>query len=113
VKLFLVTRWGSDDPPDYANGPDTNFLVRAEDFKQAASLADEQLRRLPNKRACSFANVVVQLGIDGGAAEEARILAGPFIEFCHNKDGYHDSTWIRDPQLETMDWQTLRDRLLE
>ena len=108
MKLFLVTRWGSDDPPDYIDGPDTNFLVRAGDFQEAARLADGQLERLPHTRVTPFANVVVELGIDSSTSQKATILAGPFVQFCYS-GGYQDAAWVRDPFFETVQWQRLSE----
>jgi hypothetical protein len=112
VKLFIVTRWGSDDPPDYADGPDTNFLVRANDYLEAVSLVDNELERLPHKHARPLANVVTELGLDCGTVHKTEILAGPFLQFVRFS-GYREVTWIRDPQLEASSWQRCVDRLRE
>jgi hypothetical protein len=95
VYLFQVSRWGNDDSPDGPDGEDTHFLVVANDYLDAAALVDEKLKTLPHERVRDHCNVVSQLGLDQGTAEQPMIVCGPWYQFCHNGKLY-PNYWTRD-----------------
>lgn len=88
-RLYEAIRWGHDDHPDGADGPDTIFLVHATSHEQAAALADARLIHLSHTRVAHFTQRVHELGIDTGTSKpedhDAQVLRGPCYEFayCH------------------------------
>lgn len=90
MQLFEVIRWGndSDDPlTGGPNGPDTCFLVRADSVEQAAALVDPVLAA--NRVEPSHAGAVYLLGADAGAAPDARILRGPYVQHAYRHGWRH------------------------
>jgi hypothetical protein len=106
MKLYLVTRWGSDSPPDYASGPDTHYLVRASSYVEAATLVEPELARMPHEHVGVVANVVIELGADGDPERIPKILLGPMIQFAHGLAEY-SAAWVRHYADE--DWMPLRE----
>ena len=95
MKLFIVVRWGNDDSPDKANGEDTQFLVRADDWQSAVSLVEPFLQSMPHTVVRALANVVFEVGEDSGTEQEAQVLLGPVLEYLKSAKGYQQS-WRRD-----------------
>lgn len=100
--LFEVVRWGNDSDNIYSggpNGPDTCFLVRAENMSQAADIVDAELATWPQKRVQNWAGAIHLLGTDQGTERITRILRGPYTQHAacygwkqwHRK--YQDSPW--------------------
>lgn len=99
MKLFITTRWGNPYEPDGPDGKDTNFLVRASDFDEAARLAESDLKHYPlfvgaNRPVQGFINCIQQIGEDP-ASESPAVLYGPWIEHIVVRDSNYD-VWHRD-----------------
>lgn len=76
--IYLVARWGN--PIDGSDGPDTNFLVIAQDALAAAKLADDFLTLLDEHNGpnvSSVCNFVVQLGLSENT--DSLVIHGPWI----------------------------------
>lgn len=113
MKLYMAIRFGHAESPDGPDGADTVFLVRAEDYRDAARLTDEALLGLPTSSPRSQRPVesrchrVLELGEDSSSASEPQLLGGPWI----GGNGLFDSRayrmWVRGDITD--DWQDARD----
>src|SRR5262245_54080467 len=96
-RIYEAIRWGHDEHPDGANGPDTIFLVQATNHEEAAALADAKLLQLPHSRAAHFTQRIHELGTDTGTSRSehhgAQVLRGPYYEFAYCR-GWR--TWDRE-----------------
>lgn len=90
MKLFEVTRWGNE--VDGGNGPDTNYLVCANDHEEAAILV--RVRE-------SDLDAITELGVCSAEVEEPVILRGPYIEHKLGR-GTHFTLWSWDRRFEGM-----------
>lgn len=118
MHLYEVIRWGndSDDPlTGGPNGPDTCFLVRAQNIEAAAALVDRELRAMQRESTTEHAAVVAWwatavylLGDDAGSvadgAGDAMILRGPYFQHAHRHGWRH---WYREAAHEQ--WVERRD----
>ena len=98
MKLFIATRWGNPYEADGPDGKDTNFLVRASDFDQAAKLAEDILQHYPlrvgdNRAVQGIIHCIQQIGEDP-ASETPSVIHGPWIEFNLIDSSY--DVWHRD-----------------
>ena len=95
MNLYIATRWGNnqiqgDDGP---NGPDTNYLVRAETHEKAAELADLRLSNQTNDGMDDKCHLITQIGEDNHNTEETVVL-GPWISYAMLNGTY--KSWKRD-----------------
>lgn len=90
-KLYEVIRWGSDHHPKRGDGPDTIFLVRAENPAQAAETAERELKYIRQAGVSTNASTIYELGVDTavyarhGAASGPLILRGPYFQHANCK----------------------------
>ena len=107
MDLFIVVRWGSDLTPDGADGPDTHYLVRANDFREAVSLAEVKLRGASHSRVSASANVCLKLGQCSPSRHElhAAVVLGPSYQQLRGDD--FAEGWLRHYADE--DWKPLRE----
>ena len=111
MKLFIIVRWGNAESPDGPDGEDTHFLVRAQDFIEAAGLADDSLRALPTVSSKSkrpvqpFCHRIIEIGSDASEMSVSQVLMGPWVAYG-NVHHAHYTTWER---LEEKDkWQQVK-----
>lgn len=97
MNLYLVVRYGSDLTPDGPNGPDTIYLVRAEDHLDAEALVTPFLELLPHKRVNTVVDHIQELAACNSSDSEPRILFGPFYQHAYN---YGYRSWYRCPAVE-------------
>ena len=100
MKLFLVIRWGHDEAEEGPNGEDTNFIIRACDRNQAATLIDDFLRScLHHSRVEPLCHRITELGDDTSSQNEPEIVCGPWYAYALWKmSGY--KTWMREHQTD-------------
>ena len=110
MNLYEIIFWGSKGD---GNAEDTIYLVRAPDFMAAvedvqrnASARDHNGERFP------LAHMVYEIGVDScpAAAQDPRILRGPYLAFAYNRgwrswsgrinDGAYTQDWIKDESTE-------------
>lgn len=101
MKLYLVTRYGTATDPDGPDGPDTNFLIRADGLEEAAHIADTSLQNIPvhwtpaGRPVQDFCHQICELGDDARCDPQAAIVHGPWIlHAIIQSPGYQ--TWCRD-----------------
>lgn len=92
MNIYLVIRSGSDRTKDGPNGPDTVFLVRAEDHIAAESLVVPLLELLPHKLVSTAAREIQLIGPSLDSVGEEALLLGPVYEHGINR-GY--KSWYR------------------
>lgn len=79
--LYRVARYGNED--EGADGKDTNFLVHAPSFTEAAKIVDDYLRLIPHgDNVEAFCNVIVEMSDIENGDDETRIIMGPSYEPC-------------------------------
>ena len=86
MKLFEVTRWGNT--VDGGNGPDTNYLVRAHDHEEAASLVRDREPGL---------DLITELGVCSGTVDAPLVLRGPYIQHAHGGHDLFFTSWSWEP----------------
>ncbi|MEM9480008.1 MAG: hypothetical protein AAGA58_10180 [Verrucomicrobiota bacterium] len=112
MNLYIATRWGNPQEPDGPDDADTNFLVRAETREEAASLADELLKKMPtsegtNRPVQNFTHCVTHIGTTD-LGENPHVIHGPWIKhliLC--EDGDYDY-WHRD--TPDGDWTNISEQ---
>lgn len=80
MKLFEVTSWGHNGD---ANDADTNYLVSANNYLEAAKFVEKIYKKLPD--------MVMEIGTT--TTEKLAILRGPYIAFAVNNGGW--KRWMR------------------
>ncbi len=107
-KLFEVIRSGCEHYPTKGTGPDTIFLVRAENPKQAAETAERELRYVLSDHEMTEATEVLELGIETtiwkshGTDDSPMVLRGPYYNYayCYGWKRYSrqnpDEEWKED-----------------
>jgi hypothetical protein len=86
MNLYEVIRWGNESDDCYSggpNGPDTCFLVRANNETEAGHLVDAILKTMNNQRVQGWSQAIYLLGSDTGTETTSRILRGPYIEHAY------------------------------
>lgn len=97
MMIYYVTRWGNDD--EGINEADTNFIVLASDYKDAAEVVDERLIQVGNSKAAKFCQRITELGFTHADIDRAKIILGPAVEHAlyHDDVGIPDNKkWVRD-----------------
>lgn len=112
MRLFVTVRWGNPESPDGPDGEDTHFLVRSQDFIEAARLSDDVLRTLPRTSANSkrpvqpFCHRVIEIGSDASVKSVSQVLMGPWVAYGYEIHHVYYTTWER---LEEKDnWQEVK-----
>ncbi len=113
MKLYFTVRFGHPESPDGPDGEDTNFLVRASSFLEAATITDKFLANAPTTSPSSKRPVdsrchrVIELGTDGSSESQAAIVHGPWIRFCSmsvkgcpawHRDGIY-TEWVTEEEI--------------
>jgi hypothetical protein len=97
MNIYFVIRWGHDESPDGPNGEDTNFIVRARNRDDAATIVDDYLENLlHHSKVEAICNVIVELGVAAGQESEAAILHGPWYAYGVLAGCGQCISWIRE-----------------
>ncbi len=91
MKLYIVASWQGDGELDDI------YLVRANEFREAAQIADDTVKGGERGKA----DMVCLIGNDCGALSDAKILMDPFQMLVELK-GYAEH-WNRDDESNWID----------
>lgn len=108
MNIYFVTRWGNDR--EGPNEADTNFIVLASNYEEAAAIVDERLLNIENSKAAKFCQRITELGVTHGDIGKPKIVLGPSIEYAlyHDDMGIpDDKKWVRDSLEEG--WEGFSD----
>ena len=112
MKLFIAVRWGHAESPDGPDGEDTQYLIRANDYIEAGTLADHALELLPTTSTKSrrpvrgFCDRIIEIGNCASIKSVPQVLMGPWIAYGYNVHHVYYPTWERDNKGD--EWQVKR-----
>lgn len=97
MKIYFVTRWSNG--ADGFDEADTNFIVLASRFEDAAEIVDKQLIKSAPSKVKDFCQRITEIGDSYANIKEPKIILGPSIEHAlyHNSiEVPNEKKWVRD-----------------
>ncbi|AJQ96211.1 hypothetical protein [Gynuella sunshinyii] len=97
MNIYFVTRWGNDE--EGVNEADTNFIVLASNYEEAAKIVDDRLMKVKALKAACFCQRITEIGTAHSDTNNPKVLLGPCIEYAFSHDDIgipNDKKWVRD-----------------